>query len=357
MNELKGTAQNVHRIVRVEPMANHVIVPRPQGFFSGGPALKLLYEVQEPMWKSLFRNVRDALFPEKLPPLRLTSRPVVVRDIWARGHRKRATMGSLTIHALMIGGVVALTIMSAHKPATVKPEEHVTLLAPPLTDYQPVMTPQVAKKQLAGGGGGGEHAKIFESKGHLPKIAPEQFTPPTVEIRNEHPKLAMTPSIVAPPNVKLPDNPNMPNLGNPMSARVNGPASNGPGSGGGIGSGTSGGVGSGTGPGHGPGQGGGFGGGIYKIGQLGVQAPVPKFTPEPDYSEEARKAKYQGTVTLAAIIGTDGRPRNLRIVRSLGMGLDEKAMERVRTWLFEPGKKDGQSVAVAMNIEVDFHLY
>ena len=178
-----------------------------------------------------------------------------------------------------------------------------------------------------------------------------------MEIRNEHPKLAMTPSIVAPPNVKLPDNPNMPNLGNPMSARVNGPASNGPGSGGGIGSGTSGGVGSGTGPGHGPGQGGGFGGGIYKIGQLGVQAPVPKFTPEPDYSEEARKAKYQGTVTLAAIIGTDGRPRNLRIVRSLGMGLDEKAMERVRTWLFEPGKKDGQSVAVAMNIEVDFHLY
>src|SRR5437588_6606657 len=139
MNELKGTAQNVHRIVRVKPMANHVIVPRPQGFFSGGPALKLLYEVQEPMWKSLFRNVRDALFPEKLPPLRLTSRPVVVRDIWARGHRKRATMGSLTIHALMIGGIVVLTIMSAHKPATVKPEEHVTLLAPPLTDYQPVM--------------------------------------------------------------------------------------------------------------------------------------------------------------------------------------------------------------------------
>jgi TonB family protein len=60
---------------------------------------------------------------------------------------------------------------------------------------------------------------------------------------------------------------------------------------------------------------------------------------------------------VAAIIGSDGRPRNLHIVRSLGMGLDQKAMEKVKTWLFEPGKKDGQPVAVAMNIEVDFHLY
>ena len=88
-----------------------------------------------------------------------------------------------------------------------------------------------------------------------------------------------------------------------------------------------------------------------------MTAPIAKFAPDPDYSEEARKAKYQGTVILAAIIGPDGKPRNLRVVRSLGMGLDEKAMEKVRTWLFEPGKKDGQAVAVAMNIEVDFHLY
>ena len=309
------------------------------------------------MWKSLFRNVKETLFPEKLPPLRLTSRPVQVGNIWSRGNKKQATAGSLTLHALAIGGIIALTIFGAHKVTVAKPEEHVTLIAPPLEDYHPVMTPQVAKKQLAGGGGGGEHAKIFESKGHLPKVAPEQFTPPTVEIRNEHPKLAMEQTIVAPTNVKLPDAPNMPNIGNPMSARVSGPASNGTGSGGGIGSGTSGGIGSGTGPGHGPGQGGGFGGGIYKVGELGVQAPVPKFTPDPDYSEEARKAKYQGVVTLSAIIGPDGKPRNLRVIRSLGMGLDEKAMEKVRTWLFEPGKKDGQAVAVAMNIEVNFNLY
>src|SRR5207249_3559720 len=147
------------------------------------------------------------------------------------------------------------------------------------------------------------------------------ITPPTVEIRNLKPKLTFQPTVVAPTNVKLPDNPSLPNLGNPMSARVSGPLSNGPGSGGGIGSGKSNGVGSGSGPGHGPGEGGGYGGGVYKPGELGVTAPVAKFTPDPDYSEEARKAKYQGTVTLAAIIGPDGRPRNIRVVRSLGMGL------------------------------------
>src|SRR5262249_56773326 len=96
------------------------------------------------------------------------------------------------------------------------------------------------------------------------------------------------------------DNPSMRNLGNPMSARVGGPASNGTGSGGGIGSGKGGGVGSGTGPGHGPGQGGGYGGGIYQLGDIGVTPPVAKFTPEPDFSEEARKAKYQGKVKLSA---------------------------------------------------------
>jgi len=339
-------------------MANQYIVPRSPGMLRDVPVFRLLPEAQQPLWKSLFKNVKDALFPEKLPPLRLTSRPVQVREIWSRRNNRRAATGSLTLHVLAIGGLIAFTILAARAPKVEQAKEDVTIVAPPLTDYKPVMQVQPIKTQkLQGGGGGGERAKIVESKGHLPKIAPEQFTPPTVEIRNEKPKLIMDATVVAPPNVKLPDNPSLPNLGNPMSARVSGPASNGPGSGGGIGSGTHGGIGSGGGPGFGPGQGGGYGGGLYKIGELGVTAPVPKFTPDPDYSEEARKAKYQGTVTLYAIISPDGRPRNLKIVRSLGMGLDEKALEKVRTWLFVPGKKDGQPVAVAMSIEVDFHLY
>jgi len=312
--------------------------------------------MEQPMWLSLCRNLKDTFFPERLPPLKLTSRPVQVRDIWSNGHRGKATAGSITVHGLLLVFLVALSILAAHTAVAAKPEEHVTLLAPVLSDYQPVMTVHPAEKALAGGGGGGDHAKLVESKGRLPKIAPVQFTPPTVEIRNQKSKLTMEASIVAPANVKLPDN-NMPNIGNPMSDRVNGPPTNGTGSGAGIGAGSSGGIGSGSGPGHGPGERGGYGGGTYRVGDVGVTAPIPKYTPDPDFSEEARKAKYQGLVTLAAIIGTDGRARGVRVVHSLGMGLDEKALEKVRTWLFEPGKKDGKPVAVAMTLEVDFKLF
>jgi TonB family protein len=96
--------------------------------------------------------------------------------------------------------------------------------------------------------------------------------------------------------------------------------------------------------------------GIYTPGN-GVSTPRAIYAPEPEFSEEARRIKFQGEVTLLATIGVDGRPRNLIVERSLGMGLDEKALETVRTWRFEPAKKDGHPVAVRMNIIVNFHLY
>ena len=71
--------------------------------------------------------------------------------------------------------------------------------------------------------------------------------------------------------------------------------------------------------GFGPGSGAGYGGGVYKIGG-GVSAPVPVFKPEPEYSEEARKAKYQGSVTLSIVIMADGSTSNIRVVRPLGLG-------------------------------------
>lgn len=345
-----------HPPQRPDSDENRLLAARPQHPARNAPNLNLLPEMQQSLLVSLYRDLKDALFPEKLPPLRLTSRPVAVREIWTRGNRKKATTGSLILHTIAIVALIVLSIISLRPKPIEKPHETVTLIAP-LSEYQPVMQPKVAEKPLAGGGGGGERAKLPEPKGHLPKIAPQQFTPPTVELRNEKPKLAVEPTVVAPPNVKLPDMPQIPNLGNPMSARVSGPLTNGTGSGGGIGSGANNGVGSGTGPGHGPGQGGGYGGGVYQLGDIGVTPPKAKYTPEPDFSEEARKAKYQGTVTLSAIIGPDGKPRNLRVVRSLGMGLDEKALEKVRTWLFEPGKRNGQPVSVAMTLEVDFRLF
>ena len=134
-----------------------------------------------------------------------------------------------------------------------------------------------------------------------------------------------------------------------------GPPSNGPGSGGGIGSGKGGGIGSGDGGGFGPGSGGGVGGGAFKVGG-GVSAPLLISKVEPEYSEEARKAKYQGTVLLYIEVDPSGKAVNIRVVRSLGLGLDEKAIEAVKKWKFKPGYKNGQPVTVQATIEVNFRL-
>jgi TonB family protein len=171
-------------------------------------------------------------------------------------------------------------------------------------------------------------------------------------IRNSNPTLPVEATVVGPPQLTLAETGQM---GDPLS-KILGPASNGTGSGGGIGSGIGGGVGSGFGPGVGPGSGGGIGGGAYRVGG-GVSSPRAIYDPEPEYSEEARKAKYQGTVVLWVVIGSDGRAKDLRVQRSLGMGLDEKALEAVRKWRFAPALKDGRPVPVQVNIEVSFRLY
>ncbi len=220
-----------------------------------------------------------------------------------------------------------------------------------VTDVSPYILPS-SKTQAGGGGGGGDRDKMAASKGSPPKFAREQIAPPVVVVRNENPRLPVDPTVVGPPQIQLPQ------LGTPgdLLSGLLGPPSSGTGSGGGIGSGSGGGVGSGYGPGVGPGSGGGIGGGVYRVGG-GVTAPRPIYAPDPDYSEEARKAKFQGTVVLWMVVGPDGRPRDMRVARSAGMGLDEKALEAVRTWRFEPGRKDGQPVAVLVNVQVNFRLY
>src|SRR5436190_14429688 len=95
--------------------------------------------------------------------------------------------------------------------------------------------------------------------------------------------------------------------------------------------------------------------GIYRVG-VGVSVPRVLYAPDPEYSEEARRAKYQGTCVLSLIVGPDGLPRDIRVANSLGMGLDEKAIEAIRTWRFDPARKDGKPVSVAINVEVTFRL-
>jgi TonB family protein len=171
-------------------------------------------------------------------------------------------------------------------------------------------------------------------------------------IKNDNPKLAVDQSVAVLPNIKMPTSQTQ--VGDPLSAAMI--ASNGTGVNSGVGNGRGGGLGNGSGIGLGPGSGGNTGGGVFRVGG-GVSAPVLVYKPEPDFSEEARKAKYQGVVTVSCVVGPDGRIRDMQIVRPLGMGLDEKALEALKNWRFEPAKKDGVPVAVKVAVEVEFHLY
>ena len=88
----------------------------------------------------------------------------------------------------------------------------------------------------------------------------------------------------------------------------------------------------------------------------GVSSPRLVYKVEPSYSDEARAAKLDGPVRISLIVGTDGLAHDINVVRSLGMGLDEKAVEAVQKWRFQPGTKDGQPVRVRAIIEVNFKL-
>src|ERR1700691_3964760 len=305
------------------------------------PELHLLLDrdtFQEPLWKSLSRGLDDFFFPKKLPPLKLESKPVPVKDIWGfYNYKKNGALTSTAFHVVVIALIIGGTILGRRFVTKVeaKPQTAISLIDP--GDY----TLKPAPTQAGGGGGGGDRDVLKASQGRLPKFSMQQITPPAAVIRNPNPKLAVEPTVVVPPDIKVAMN-TMPNLGDPKSSAVI--PSNGTGSGSGIGEGSGGGVGPGTGPGVGPGEGGGIGGGVFPVG-AGTSAPRVVYDPEPEFSEEARKAKYQGTCVLGLVVDAMGRPTSIRVVTSLGMGLDEKAIEAVKTWRFEPAMKDGHRVA------------
>jgi len=309
----------------------------------------LVSQVEEPWYQSLYKHLKETFNPPKLPPLELTSKPVAVKEIWGLyGHQGKSFMMST---GFQVGVVLILFTVFSTKPVQNAVKAVTSLVLPAdINEFTPKAPPK--KNTMQGGGGGGDRSPLPASRGKLPKPSLRQFTPPMAVINNPNPRLTMEPSIIAPPDVNLP-NIKADNWGDPLSKF--GTPSNGPGSGGGIGSGKGGGVGSGNGGGFGPGEGGGVGGGVYRVGG-GVTAPIVLTKKDPEYSEEARKAKYQGMVLLSIVVSTSGTAGDIKVVRSLGLGLDEKAIEAVKQWKFKPGYKDGKPVAVQATIEVNFRL-
>jgi TonB family protein len=97
-------------------------------------------------------------------------------------------------------------------------------------------------------------------------------------------------------------------------------------------------------------------GALEKIGGS-VSAPVVVHSVVPEFTDEARKAKYQGAVIVSIIVDAQGMPRNVHVTRPLGMGLDQKAIEAVMKFRFKPAMKDGKPVPVQVSIEINFRLY
>jgi protein TonB len=245
----------------------------------------------------------------------------------------RSTAVAVLLHVAAIGLIfwavaAKVQLVSSNKPAAVT--ELTT--PPPMAPAKDVM-----------GGGGGQRGPTPVTQGHLPKFAETQITPPKIAVET---KIQMPdPTIEVQPDLKM-ANSNMPNFGMPNSPLVGSSMGNGSGSG----------MGGGNGSGLGYGTGGGYGGGVKKIGG-GVSSPVVIYQVDPEFSEEARKAKFMGVVLVNLVVDAQGRPQNVHILRGVGMGLDDKALAAVRQYRFKPAMEDGKPVAVELNVEVNFQIF
>ncbi len=246
----------------------------------------------------------------------------------------RSTTAAVLLHAaailLLFWGAHAIQVQTLQKQMQVS---------------EIVTPPPMAPAKDAMGGGGGQRGATPVTQGHLPKIADQQITPPKAPPLDQ-PKIQMPdPTIEVQKDLKMANN-SMPNIGMPNSPLVGNSMGDGSGSG----------LGSGIGSGLGNGTGGGYGGGLRHIGG-GVSSPELIFKVDPEFSEEARRAKFMGVVLVNLIVDQQGRPENVHVLRGVGMGLDEKAVAAVKQYRFRPAKEGGKPVAVELNVEVNFQIF
>lgn len=292
---------------------------------------------------SLWQNVRDLISPPKLPPLQTTSKPVQVKEIWSKNEQfSRVQAISVAAHVVAIALIVLVPLLLANwlRP----PAIHASNMD--FTPLEPVVSPYLKPAKLRAGGGGGQHDVKPASKGTPPKFSWDQVSRPMVH-PPIHPKIAMTPTIIGNPDIKMP-NPTLPNWGDPLARSKS--AS--------LGTGRGNGLGNGNGNGLGPGEGWNTGGGLPSAGTGGYGIPQCLYCPRADYSDEAMKVKIQGVVELLAVVTADGRVTNIHVVKGLGYGLDENAVKAARTWRLRPALgPDGKPSAVREIIEMQFQLF
>jgi periplasmic protein TonB len=237
---------------------------------------------------------------------------------------------SLGLHAAALGIILFLTARSIQSPPRARPV--VSVIAP-----LRLHVPRTAAPEHSGGS---SRTLLPARRGAPPPTAHRTFIPPR---SIPDPKLPMPMTVVFDsPTIQI--DPSA--IGDPSSRLLAG------------GFGDQGGTTIGNrpgGPGIGPGGSGPPGISSTTRGRA-ITPPVLIFQVDPEFSEEARKAKYQGTVLLAIEIDTSGHPANIRVLEGLGMGLDEKAIEAVSRWRFRPGLQNAKPAVTSATVQVTFRL-
>jgi protein TonB len=247
------------------------------------------------------------------------------------------------ISALVHVAVFALLILTGKVVRILSPlVDHTTIILPSdLVKYQVTRTE-------SGRSGGGQHDPDPPQLGHPPKFSTHPFVPPTARVENQQPVLSMDMSIFGDPAILIPTI-NLPLIGDPKGTANM--ISGGPGGPGGIGRDGKGGIGD-------------DGGDTYGT---GIGNPRPGFRDDvtepklltkvdPEYSEEARKSKVQGSVMLRIVINERGLAESIEVTQGLGLGLDERAIEAVKKWRFRPAMRGKIPVPVSAIVQVTFRL-
>jgi len=260
---------------------------------------------------------------------------------FAFAQRVKAPRSSWSMSGAVVAHVLVLLLLVALAKERTAPYKRTmeTMLSEELMPPPPLLS---APKVAGGGGGQPDHASV--SAGHLPKFSTEQLLPPKAP-PTIPPKLPVEPTVVVAQDLKMADN-KMPDIGSPSST-LHGFS---------LGNGAGGGIGSGNGNGIGPGSGGNAGDGVVSMG-AGVIPPKVLLQVDPEFSDEARKARFSGNVEVELVVDEQGRPTHIRVARGVGLGLDEKAIEAVRQYKFKPAMQNGKPVKVAVYVDVQFNIY
>jgi len=306
---------------------------------------------------SILRRLIDS-FIEAFREFRQNPRSYVVsafKSDGVGGHRRKMLLRfglaiGIVVYACFFGAILILWSIHAKAKDDSQTELEVHMINPDDFKQQEIEMPK-ADKKAGGGGGGGRNTPTPASKGQLPKFS---LTPPIIAPRPE--PTPRPPSLPVPETVQVdprlePKRDELAVTGLPNG--VPGPPSAGPGSGGGMGDGSGGGMGPGNGRGVGPNLGGGSRGGPATVVD---SKPIALNSPQPRYTEEARKNKIQGNVTARVLVGADGQVKQVKITRGLPDGLDEQAIQAAYQLRFKPAMKGGQPVAYWIPVLIEFNL-